>query len=158
MKFRLVPQEEHSFLQSRISQEVMLADFKLMPPLENHPRMEHLNLLNTKIDAIIKMLALPHNGFHSLPFKFVTISGSGMKLSSRENFLRGDVLEFKMILTMQHPVTLFVYGKVIRVERQTDGHFITVSFIMTDNAIRNHIVRFVFEMEREMLRDRRNAG
>ncbi|MCX5854686.1 MAG: PilZ domain-containing protein [Deltaproteobacteria bacterium] len=156
-EFRLVPQEECSVVRSRISGEVMLADFNVMPPLDHHPQMEHLMVLNKKLDTIIKMLALQHEGFHSLPFKFVSISGSGMKFSSRQYLSSGDVIEIKMILTMYQPVAIYIYGKVIRVERQTEGYFITTHFTMIDDSIQNHIVRFVFEMEREMLRERRNT-
>jgi len=156
-EFRLVPQEECPLLRSRISGEVMLADFNVMPPLDHHPQMEHLLVLNKKLDTIIKMLALQHEGFHSLPFKFVSISGSGMKFSSRQHLSFGDVIEIKMILTMYQPVAIYVYGKVIRVERQTEGYFITIHFYMIDDSIQNYIVRFVFGMERDMLRERRNT-
>ena len=57
----------------------MLAKFNLTPPPENHPQMECLNLLNKKLDTIIQMMALQSEGFHSLPFKFVSLSGNGMQ-------------------------------------------------------------------------------
>lgn len=155
LEYRLVPHEECSFVKSRFSGDVMLADFDVMPPLENHPRMEHLNLLNKKLNAILQMMAIQYEGFHSLPFKYVTISGSGMKFSSRQLFSSGDVLEFKVLLTLRHPVALIVYGKVIRVERQTTGYYVTVHFSMIDDTVRDQIVRFVFETEREVLRETR---
>jgi len=155
LEYRLVPHEERGLAKSRFSGDVMLADFDLMPPLENHPQMEHMSVLNKKLDTIIKMLVLQHEGFHSLPFKYVTISGSGMKFSSRQLFSPDDVLEFKVLLTLHHPVALIVYGKVIRVEKQTNGYYLTVHFSMMDDAIRDQIIRFVFEMEREMLRETR---
>jgi len=155
LEFRLVSNEECGLVKSRISGDLMLADFNLMPPLEDHPQKECLNLLNKKLDAIIQMLALQYEGFHSLHFKYVSISGNGMKFSSQRHFSLGDVLEFKMILTMHQSVALCVYGKVIRVENQTSGFIITVSLIMIGDVVRDHIIQFVFEMEREMLRERR---
>ena len=133
----------------------MLADFDLMSTLENHPQMECLNILNKKLDTVIQMMAIQYEGFHSLPFKYATISGSGMKFSSRQLFAPGNVLEFKVLLTVHHPVALIIYGEVIRVERQTEGYYVTVHFSMIDDAIRDQIIRFVFEMEREMLRETR---
>ena len=133
----------------------MLADFNLMPPLEDHPQKEQLNLLNKKLDAVIQMLALQYEGFHSLHFKYVSLSGNGMKFSSQRHFSLGDVIEFKMILTMHQSVALCVYGTVIRVESQTSGFIITVCLIMIENVIRDQIIQFVFAMEREMLRERR---
>jgi len=41
------------------------------------------------------------------------------------------------------------------VEKQTNGYYLTVHFSMMDDAIRDQIIRFVFEMEREMLRETR---
>jgi c-di-GMP-binding flagellar brake protein YcgR len=62
-----------------------------------------------------------------------------------------------MLLVLHNPVALIVYGKVIRVERQTTGYYVTVHFSTMDDAVRNEIVRFVFETEREMLRETRTV-
>lgn len=157
LEFRLVPPEEYKLVKSRISGDVTLTDFNLMPPLENHPDMEYLDLLNKKLDTIIQMIGLQYEGFHSLSFKYVSISGSGMKFSTQRHFSLGDLLEFKMMLTMHQPAALYVYGEVIKVESQTKGFFVTVCFTMIEDTIRDKIIRFVFETEREMLRERRNT-
>ena len=154
LEYRLVNPEEQSIIKSRISGEVMLADFTGMPPLENH-QMEYLNHLNKKLDTIIRMLSLQFEGFHALPFKFVSISGNGMKFSSQQAFSCGDVIEFKIILNLFQPVAIYVYGEVIRVERQTDGYCINTRFTAISDMIRDKFIRFVFEMERDMLRERK---
>lgn len=158
LTYRLVPEEEHPLVRSRISGEVMLADFKRMPPVADNPKWAWLHGLNEKIDAIIRMLTIQYEGFHSLAFKFVTISGNGIKFSAQQHFAVGDVLEFKMILTMLTPVALFAYGKVVHVEKQTSGCFVSAAFFMMDDVIRDQIVRFTFEMEREALRDRQKEN
>jgi c-di-GMP-binding flagellar brake protein YcgR len=156
-EYRLVKEEEYGTVKSRISGEVMLANFNLMPPLENHPQMEYLNQLNKKLDTIIQMMELRCGGFHSLPFKFVSLSASGMKFSSQQCFTLGDILEFKMILTPYQPVAIYVYGEVVRVGRQTNGYYINVRFTAIGDTIQGMIARFVFETEREMLRERRGG-
>jgi hypothetical protein len=156
--FRLVPEEEREFVKSRISGEPVLVDYLCVPPPTNHPQTEWINLLNTKLDSIIQMLSLQSESFHSLPFKYVNISGSGMSFSSQQAYDLGDLLEVKMMLTLNRPVAFYLYGKVVKTQRQTSGYFISISFQMIDEAIRERIVRFVFEMEREMLRERRNTG
>ena len=105
----------------------------------------------------MEMVVLQREEFHALPFKFVTISGTGMKFPSRQCFHPGQVLEFRMILTLHHPVALYVYGKVLRAERRTDGYDITVCFIKIDSGIQNQIVQFVFDVEREMIRARKGG-
>jgi len=152
--YRLVPQEEEPLVRSRISGDVMLTDFRRMPPLTDHPRWSCLDQLNEKIDRIIHLLTIQYEGFESLSFKFITISGNGMKFSSHQQFSAGDLLEFKMILNLHQPVFLYVYGKVIHVEKQTSGYFISAHFQMMDDTVRELVVRFIFEMEREALRDR----
>jgi hypothetical protein len=156
LEYRLVPHKEQDLVKSRLSVDVMSANFDLMPPLEDHPQKECLSLLNKKMDTVIRMMAIQYEGFHSLPFKYVTISGSGMKFSSRKGFSPGDILEFKVLLTLHQPIALLVYGKVLQVEKQTNGYYVTAHFSMMDDAIRDYIIRFVFEMEREILRETRH--
>lgn len=152
---RLLDKEEHGLVKSRISADVMLADFKLMPPLAKHPQIESLNLLNQKLDMIIKMVGLQCGGFHSLPFKFVSLSGNGMKFSSQQRYSLGDILECKMILTLHPSAAIYTYGEVVRVGSQNNGYFINIRFTAIDHAIRDRIVRFVFETERETIRQRK---
>lgn len=153
LTYRRINNEEREQIKSRISGEVMLANFNLTPPLENHPQMDCLNLLNKKLDTIIQMMALQSDGFHSLPFKFVSLSGSGMQFSSQQNFSLSDILEFKMILTLYRPVAIYVYGEVVRVGKQSNGYFINVRFIELADIIRDRIIHFIFETERKLLRE-----
>ena len=156
LECRLLDKEEHGMVKSRVSADLMLADFKLMPPLANHPQIESLNLLNQKLDMIIKMVGLQCEGFHSLPFKFVSLSGNGMKFSSQQRYSLGDILECKMILALHQSAALYTYGEVVRVGNQSSGYFINVRFTAIDHMIRDKIVRFVFETEREMIRQRKS--
>jgi hypothetical protein len=156
-EFRLVPEEERPLVNSRSSSELIVADFHQMPPLENHPQRAWVNLLNAKLDNIIQRLTLQYQGFHSLPFKYVTISGSGMNFSSQQCFFLGDLLEVKIMLTLYKPIAFYLYGEVVKVQKQINGYLIALSFQMTDDVIRDQIIRFVFEMERELLRERRKT-
>ena len=154
LEFRLVPEEERRLVKSRLSGEVVLAAFKQMPSLENHPQLEWVSILNAKLDRIIQALTLQSEGFHSLPFKFVILSGSGMSFSSQSGFFLGDLLEIKMMLNLYKPTAFYVYGEVVKTQRQTSGYFIAVSFRRTDDGIQDRIIRFVFETQRELLRER----
>jgi hypothetical protein len=157
LECRLLDKEEHGLVKSRVSADLMLADFRLMPPLANHPQIESLNLLNQKLDIIIKMVGLQCEGFHSLPFKFVSLSGNGMQFSSQQCYSLGDVLECKMILTLHQSAAIYAYGEVVRngPGSHGNGYFINVRFTAIDHTIRDKIVRFVFETEREMIRQRK---
>ena len=155
---KLAPNDENAFLNSRISGEVIPPDFKLMPSLDEHPQWECLNALNKKIDSVIQMMTSPYDEFPRLSFKWVSISGNGMRFSHKNAFMLGDIIEFKMILKIYKPTVIYVYGEVIQVEKQTDGHFITAQFIKIDDNIRDLIVRFVFGMERGILREQNKSS
>ncbi len=155
LSYRLVPKEEQKSAQSRFSTEVILAQFNAKPPSGHHPQSECLRLLDKKLDAVIEMLVEQYKGFNYLPFKYVTISGNGMRFSSNQLFKPGAILEFKMLLSLAQTSALIVYGKVRSVEKQTTGYYITVSFLKMNETIQDMIIRFVFEVERELIRDTR---
>lgn len=157
LECRLLEKEERGLVTSRLAADVMLADFKLLPPLDNHPRFQSLTQLNNKLDTLIRIIGLQCEGFHSLPFKFVSLGGNGMKFSSLQHYAIGDIMEIKMILTFQQSAALYTYGEVVRVANQGNGYFVNVRFTAIDESIRDKIVRFVFETEREMIRQR-NKG
>ncbi len=156
LEYRRISNDEKENIKSRISGEIILANFNLMPPEVNHPLMACLRLLNNKLDHVIQMMTFQNEGFHSLPFKFVTISGSGMQFSSQQCFSLGDVLEFKMILTLFQSAAIYVYGEVVRVGRQSSGYYINVRFTDITDSIRDKIIRFIFETERKTLRESKN--
>jgi len=151
---QLVPYEAREFVTSRISGKPMLVDAGSPSLPEDHPQSEWIKMLNGKMDRIIHQLTLQSELFHSLPFKYVTISGNGMMFSSPQAYATGDLLEAKMMLTLDRPVALYLYGEVVKVQKQTSGYFVAISFQKIDEAIRDRIIQFVFETERELLRER----
>ena len=152
---RLLDKEEHGLVKARLSAEVMLADFKLLPAASNNPQLESVQLLNQKLDMIIKMVGLQYEGFHALPFKFVSLSGKGLKFSSSERYSPGDILECKMMLNLNQSTAIYAYGEVLRVGIQGSSYFVTLSFTAMDQTIQDKIVQFVFDTERELIRKRR---
>lgn len=149
-----VPSSERLYVKSRICSEPFLADFGWMPDLGDDPRRGWLEDVNQKVDRVIETLTLRCGGFHALPFKYVSLSAGGLTFSHPEPLAPGALLEFRMILSIVQPVALFVYGEVLRAEPQTDGYHVTAQFIQTDDQIRDLLFRFVFETERELLRER----
>jgi len=60
-----------------------------------------------------------------------------------------------MILPMHQPLALYVYAKVVNVDSRQDASILSVEFVMMDDMIRDELIRFVFEREREILREKR---
>ncbi|MCX7816621.1 MAG: PilZ domain-containing protein [Syntrophales bacterium] len=159
LKYRVVPSDEFHGLCSHIAVEPFYFDTSILPEVENAQLETWFNLINEKLDLIIRLLRAQADGFQSLPYKAVNISGSGISFSVHEEVRVGDILEIKMVLSdcNFHPVYLCVYGEVVRVEHLTSGYVIAVRFVKMDDRIRDEIVRFVFERERQILRERRKG-
>ncbi|MEQ8254255.1 MAG: PilZ domain-containing protein, partial [Smithellaceae bacterium] len=115
---------------------------------------EWLKTINSKLNSIIRMMTMHHEGFDQLPLKKVNISGGGISFSADKPFSPGDIIEFKLILTMQYPLSLFLYGEVVE-NKHNPEHNTSVHFIAIDDFVRDEIIRFVFEREREILREKR---
>jgi hypothetical protein len=154
---RLVPPEERGKIRPHMSGSSVYAGREALPEVKDPAIGEWLNLLNGKLDALIRLLTLEREGFCALPFERVNIGGGGVRFSSREKYQRGDVLEIRMMLFAMRPIALYVYATVSSdSEISPDGGYRTaVQFIKMDNTIHEEIIRFVFEQEREILRGKK---
>lgn len=152
---RVVSPEERPNIKSKISGETVLAEYQTLTDVEDKLLSDWLKMLNAKLDSIISMLTFQREGFGSLPFVQVNISGGGLGFNSKEKYNKGDVLEIKMLLPMMPPVALYIYGEVVKIEQQINSYAIAVKFIAMDEDIRDEIVKFVFRRQREMLREKR---
>lgn len=155
--YRVVPPADASYSRSRIVNDSFLTDFTTMPNIDDQRYGEWLRLINAKLDEIIRMLALQREGFATLPFQEISISGNGMSFFSRETHKKGAVVEVKVVLTILNAVALFLYGEVVTIEPAEGGCRIGIRFTNIDDMIRNEIIRFVFEREREMIREKRGS-
>ncbi len=157
-EIRLVPEEEKTNIQSRISGELSFIT-GVLPEPEDVNLANWLKILNNKLDSIMNFLMFQKEGFFSLPLKALNISGGGMSFKAGQNFAVGDVLEIKMMLNMFQPVAIYVYGKVVKTGElgSEKGYDTAIQFIEIDDGITNAIVRFVFEVQRGLLRQERGS-
>lgn len=155
--YRIVSPEEKGKLRARFSGESDKTEFirrsgssHVDPILE-----EWINILNAKLDTIIRLLNEQQEGYAGLAFRTVNISGGGMGFIAAETIPLGEILEIKIMLTFQQPLVLTVYGEVVKSDFSDEGHFVAVHYLPMDDAVRDEIVRFVFEREREIIRETR---
>ena len=78
-----------------------------------------------------------------------------MSVLLTESIPLGEILEIKIMLTWNQPVALSIYGEVTKSDRRQDGYFTAVRYVHMDSFIRDEIIRFVFEREREIIREKR---
>jgi plasmid maintenance system antidote protein VapI len=155
IEYKLVDPQHRQYIRARVTGEIILAEFKSLPDPDDQVVAEWLKVINTKLNSIIRMLSMHHEGFDQLPLKKVNISGGGISFSADTPFSPGDIIEFKLILTMQYPLSLFLYGEVVESSIHNPEYNTFVQFVAIDDFIRDEIIRFVFEKEREILREKR---
>ncbi len=155
LEVRLVAPEEHRNLHSFIAAEATLPDYPVPPEVEDIILAEWLKMLNSKLDSIIAALAERNKKVDVTSQKMVNISGGGLSFDSAEGYKIGDVLEMKLMLPIIPVYTLYVYGEVVTVRAQDNINHTAVKFITIDDEIRDHIVKFVFKTQRDMIRKKR---
>jgi len=154
-EYKLIKLEQKDTVRSRLAGESILAEYKSLPNPEDQLMAQWLQSINSKLDEIIRMMTLHQDGFNRLNITKVNIGGGGISFNTHESFSIGDVLEMKVMLGMQKPIALFLYGEVVEVAKPHPEYNLSVHFINIDDFIRDEITRFVFETEREILRERR---
>lgn len=156
LQVSLVPPEAREGLRSCSSHELLGVAFPPLPDIEDPALAQCLLIINAKLDTVLSSLSLQREGMRAQQASPVNISGSGLRFTSSEPFAVGDVVKIKLVLPT-HPDTVFhIYGRVVRSQpKSCEGSNVSVSFSVIDEDIRARIVKFVFEKQREQLRNKR---
>lgn len=155
LEVRLVSPEDRQNISSFIVGEASLPEYQVPPEVEDVILSEWLKMLNAKLDAIISALADQHEKIPSISQRMVNISGGGLSFDSAEKYKPGDILEMKLMLPISPVYTLYVFGEVVDIRQKGDHYHTAVKYITIDDEIRDHIVKFVFKTQRDMLRKKR---
>ena len=157
-EYRIVAYEEKNHIQARISGDTADPDLRPLPDIGDHDYIfgEWLKILNLKLDTVIRLITLQCEGFFGLPFKAVNISGGGMSFLLPQAIALGTILEIKLMLTRNQQIAMFIYSEVTKSEQIDETYLIAVRYVHMDVSIRDEIIRFVFEREREIIREKRS--
>jgi hypothetical protein len=153
---RLLSQDEYDTLRSRIAGEAFLPDLSDLTSPDDPHQPEWFTILNRKLDTILSLLTIHQGGFESLPCASIVISGSGMRFTSMKTFQPGDAVEIKLMLPLCPPIALHLIGQVVGSRETGDTVSTSVKFTVIDDIVRDMIIRYVFEREREMIREKRS--
>ncbi|MFO0754713.1 MAG: HD domain-containing protein [Thermodesulfovibrionales bacterium] len=97
--------------------------------------------------------------FHHLKPCIVNISGGGLSFKGVKEYAAGDLLEIILTLPLTMPVTLCIYGEVLRTQKTVNGHYQAfIKYTVIHPRLREMIVNFVFQWEREMLRNTQQSS
>ncbi|MBW2645523.1 MAG: PilZ domain-containing protein [Deltaproteobacteria bacterium] len=152
LETRLVPPEEQEDLNPHISKVGIVIDAATPPELKDKALGEWLNILNDKMDSIIRVLSSAHESISSIAFEPLNISGNGMRITSNKSYDIGSVVEIKLVLPVQPYKILYLYGEVLRVEHNLNAFNIALKFIEMNDEVRNELLSFDFKKHGEILK------
>ncbi len=148
--------EEKLGARSRSSVESALTDQPALPHIEDKALSECLQIISSKLDTILKMLAFQAKGHNLLRFTNVNISAGGISIALEETYRTGEFLEVRLMLPTVPYNIFYVYGDVVKSEPVGGKIFVFVEFTEIDEDIREQIVKYVFERQRELIRKKRS--
>jgi hypothetical protein len=156
-EYRIVADEEKDYIEARILGNAAAPELKPVPDLGDRDYIigEWLKILNLKLDTVIRLITLQHEGYFGLPSKAISISGGGMSFLLPKAIALGTILEIKLMLTRNQPIAMCIYGEITKSVQRDDSYFIAVRYVHMDVSVRDEIIRFVFEREREIIREKR---
>jgi hypothetical protein len=155
IEVRLVPPPERQNIKCYAAPDMALPDFQVPNNVGDPDLAEWLIMLNSKLDAIINLLAHQNESNHRIAQKKVNISGGGLSFDSTDKYDIGDLLEIKMALPVILSSILYVYGEVVDIRAKDDYFQIAVKFVTIEDDIREQIVQFVFKTQRDILRQKK---
>jgi hypothetical protein len=156
VKIRRVLDEERQTAISRIVIESALTEHPEMPELDDEQMSACVQILNAKLDSIIRLLVFSSSRYKELDFEMVNISAGGMALASAEGYGGGDYVEIRLMLPTSPFMILYVYGNVVNCEPACEKYQVCVQFSEIDDDIREQIAKYVFHRQREILRKKRS--
>src|SRR3989339_270181 len=134
----------------------LLFDFYPLPRYNEEkdfrPSLSQLLLqINTKLDSILDFHHIARQQEEPRVGE-VSLSASGIKLSSNDTFAAGDFVEIHLLLSMDQPCWVVVGGSVVRVPPLPEGGSqVAVHFTPTNAAIQDAIANYALKKQKEQL-------
>lgn len=155
VSIRCVPKEEREGFSSRIAVESVLPEHPEMPGIEDEALSACLQMLNSKLDTIIRMLSFQSN-CKEMDLAKVNISDGGLRIFSTASYARDDFVEIRLMLPTAPSMIFYIYGKVVSCEAAGESSELCIEFTDIDDDIREQIAKYVFHKQREILRKKRS--
>jgi len=155
---KINPDEPH--LRARIlpgfSQDYLIDPAEKPPDESVNPHMWKLLLqIQNRLDLIMNRMNLEEQGMAKAKPTAISLSTTGAKFTTWERYIPGDVLELKVFLTLETPVLVVVYGKVLRNVEKAGERQVAVQFLEMDESVTEAINKYGLKRQRELIRERR---
>ena len=151
--------KEYDNLQCRVSTGSIVID-EPPPPVDDEKMNAWLNMLNNKLEYLIRLVPRQHEISSFMTFEPVSISGSGMMMTTTDKLQVGNILEITMVLQAYPAKILYLYGEVIHLEKtpnRPDIHTVGIKFLGMNEEVRDEILKFEFKKHGEKLLMRKHA-
>jgi hypothetical protein len=146
--------DESRELHCRVTTDVIVIDDFRPPALKDESLNLWLNMINTKLDFLIRQTSPKREEVVFMTFEPLNISGGGMSLIAHEPFSIGDILEIRMILQTYPSKILYLYGEMVRIEavsEKSERYAASVKFLGMNENVRNEILKFDFKKNQKKL-------
>ncbi|HUV06252.1 MAG TPA: PilZ domain-containing protein [Spirochaetia bacterium] len=124
------------------------------PPIEDERLNLWLNMINAKLDYLIRLSPSRKEEAVSVAIEPLNISGGGMSLATKENFTLGEILEIRIVIQAYPSKVLYLYGNIVRIEAvpdKSDIYILGIKFFGMSENVRDEILRFDFKKHRQQL-------
>ncbi|MBI5143012.1 MAG: PilZ domain-containing protein [Nitrospirae bacterium] len=122
--------------------------------------LKYLMAVNAKLDLLINAMITEKGGVGKARNRRVNVSACGMRFAMDTKPVIGDIVELKMILPGVPPMAVDAFGEVVWIEGapQPDGRYLVAArFVAMDDDVRDEIVGYIFNRQREHIRNRREG-
>ena len=158
VKVRRLPPSEHEGLACRIVTGGIVIDDAPPPPVEDEKLNLWLNMINAKLDYLIRLFPSRQEEVVYVEIEPLNISGGGMSLATKENFTLEEILEIRIVIRVYPPKVLYLYGNIVHIEAvpdKPDIYTLGIKFLGMCEEVREEILKFDFKKHRQKLMTRK---
>jgi hypothetical protein len=122
-------------------------------PLNNQLILKFLLEMNNKIDNILELLKNNEIIAELTTVNAIDISGGGLSFFSKEIFEEEDLIYVESdIAESYHRIRISVLCKIVSIIKTSKGFIYGANYENIDKDLREEIIRFIFEKEREIIK------
>ncbi len=154
VKVRRLPPTECEGLVCRIATGGIVIDDAPPPPVADEKLNAWLNMINTKLDYLIRLFPSRQEEVVYMETEPLNISGGGMSLATKEHFTLEEILEIRIVIRAYPPKVLYLYGEIVHIEAVPDKpgiHILGIEFFGMCEEVRDEILGFDFKRHRQEL-------
>ncbi len=114
--------------------------------------------IDTKLNLVLEKLVQHSEGFSQAEDRKVSVSDEDIRIVTPETFVSDDFLEMKLLLPVNTPTWVILYGRVTNVIPVASGqNEVSVKFSEMDDDIRQVVGFYIMNRQREIVRKLRSS-